>query len=207
VKAVGWDLITIGSVGSEINRRLEGMSLAQLGRATGRSPLDAVCDLMLEERGMVSQIIHGISGEEGDEAGIETLLSHPAGCVCTDANDFGKGRPHPAAYGTYPRVLGRYVRERKLMTLQAAIHKMTGAPAALLGLKDRGVVRKGAFADLVIFDPETVGSEATFDDPRRLATGIIAVVINGNRVLVEGSGAATPPIAARPAGKVLRRSG
>ncbi len=207
VKAVGWDLITIGSVASELNRRLEGMSLAQLGRATGRSPFDAVSDLMLEERGMVSQIIHGISGEEGRETGIETLLSHPAGCICTDANDFGKGRPHPAAYGTYPRVLGRYVRERKLMTLQAAIHKMTGAPAALLGLKDRGVVRPGAFADLVIFDPETVGSEATFDDPRRLATGIISVLINGNPVLVQGSDAPTPPIANRPAGKVLRRPG
>ncbi len=104
-------------------------------------------------------------------------------------------------------MLSRYVHERKLMTLQAAIHKTAGAPAALLGLKDGGVVRKGAFADLVIFDPETVGSQATFDDPRRLATGIISVLINRNPVLVEGSGAATPPTANRPAGKVLRRPG
>lgn len=198
VRAVGWGQITIGSVSSVRNRHLEGISLAELGRTRGISPFDAVSDLMIEERGTITQIIHGISGDETHEEGIELLLSNPNGCVCTDADDFGRGKPHPAAWGTYPRVLGRYVRERKRLSLEEAIHKMTGRPAGLLGLNDRGVVRKGACADLIVFDPETIGSEATFEHPRRHAAGIACVMVNG--AVVVGRGAATGP-----AGRVLRR--
>jgi N-acyl-D-aspartate/D-glutamate deacylase len=198
VRAVGWDQINVGSVASAANRRFEGMSLTELGRARGRTPFHAVCDLMVEERGIVSQIIHGISGDEAHESGIEALLSHPSGCVCTDANDFGKGRPHPAAWGTFPRVLGRYVRERRLMPLETAIHKMTGRPASLLGLRDRGIVRPGSRADLVVLDPALIGSEATFDQPRRASAGIVFVMVNGSVVL--GAGAAK-----RPAGQIIRR--
>jgi N-acyl-D-amino-acid deacylase len=200
VRAVGWDLITIGSVGSDANRRLEGMSLAELGRARGRSPFDAISDLMLEERGMVSQIIHGVSGDEAHQEGIETLLTQPDACVCTDANDFGKGNPHPASWGAFPRVLGRYVRERNLLTLEQAIHKMTGHPARLLGLTDRGILRPGAQADLVVLDPATVGSEATYGEPRRAPTGIRAVMVNGSAVF-------GPEAAETPRGRVIRRTG
>ena len=206
VRAVGWDLITIGSVGSEKNRPFEGMSLGELGRVAGKSPFEAISDLMIQEHGNVSQIIHGISGEEAHEGGIETLLGHPAGAVCTDANDFGKGKPHPAAYGAFPLVLGKYVRQRKLLPLSHAIHKMTGLPAELLGLSDRGVVRRGAWADLVVFDPQTVGSEASFHRPRVAATGIRWVLINGEIVIEDDVLSDSPLKPARgPAGRVLRR--
>ena len=206
VGAVGWDLITIGSAGSAANRHLEGMSLARLGREKGRSSFDAISDLMIEERGMVSQIIHGISGDEAHEEGLEILLSHPSGSICTDANDFGKGKPHPAAYGTYPRVLGKYVRDRALLTLEQAVHKMTAYPASLLGLEDRGTVRPGAFADLVVFDPARIGSEATFDEPRRRASGVHWVLVNGS-VVLNGAQPVPPavPVTEEPAGRVLRR--
>jgi len=198
VKAVGWDQITIGSVGTAHNRALEGLSLAQLGAARRSDPFDAISDLMIEEGGLISQIIHGVSGEEAHEEGIAALLSDPAGAICTDANDFGKGKPHPAAYGTYPSVLGRYVRDRRILGLEEAVRKMTGYPASLLGLSDRGIVRRGSRADLVVFDPEAIGSDATFDAPRRPAAGIARVMVNG--VVVHpatGSG--------RPPGRVIRR--
>ena len=201
VAAVGWDQITIGSVASVMNRPHEGMSLADLGRARSRSPFDAISDLMIEEHGDVSQIIHGISGDEAHEEGIDALLTHPAGAVCTDANDFGRGRPHPAAWGTFPRVLARYVRERHLLTLEAAIRKMTGYPASLLGLKDRGVIRRGVWADLTIFDPETIGSQATFAAPRTAPAGIAAVLVNGTIAVLHGQMVA----ASIPSGQVLRR--
>jgi len=199
VKAVGWDQITIGSVGTARNRALEGSSLAQLGAARHTDPFDAISDLMIEEGGLISQIIHGVSGEEAHEEGIAALLSDPAGAICTDANDFGKGKPHPAAYGTYPSVLGRYVRDRRILGLEEAIRKMTGYPASLLGLSDRGIVRRGGRADLVVFDPKAIGSVATFDAPRRPAVGITRVMVNG--VVVHpatGSG--------RPPGRVIRRN-
>jgi len=198
VRAVGWGRITIGSVGSQRNRRLEGMNLAQLAEERKTDPFTAISDLMVEEAGMVSQIIHEVSGDETDERGIETLLTHPAGAICTDANDFGKGKPHPAAYGTFPSVLGRFVRERRLLSLEEAIRKMTGYPASLLGLEDRGVIRRGSRADLVVFDPGTIGSDATFGQPRRPARGITRVIVNGVTIH-PGTEAERPP------GRVLRR--
>jgi len=201
VRAVGWDRITIGSVGSDAGRRFEGMSLARLGRVRATTPFDAISDLMIEERGAVSQIIHGISGDEAHREGIDAILTHPAGAVCTDANDHGKGKPHPAACGAFARVLGESVRERGLLRLEEAIRKMTGLPASRLGLKGRGLLIPGAFADLVLFDRSTVGSAATFEHPRRLAEGIHRVFVNGEQVWDGNRGDLT----GGPAGRVLRR--
>jgi len=202
VKAVGWERITIGSVASPGNRPLEGMSLAELGRVKGLNPFDAISGLMVEEQGRVSQIIHEVSGEPGDETGIESLLRHPMGAVCTDANEFGMGKPHPAAYGTFPRVLGEYVRRRGLLSLETAIHKMTGYPASLLGLNDRGVIRPGAWADLVVFDLEAIDSEASFEEPRAMPRGVDCVFVNGQVVVRNG---VIQNLPGKPAGKVLRR--
>ena len=201
VRAVGWNNVTIGSCPSVRNRRYEGMSVTELGKATGKTAFDAIADLMIDEKGLVSQIIHEISGDEGNEEGIDMLLSHPAGAVCTDANDFGKGNPHPAAFGTCPRILGHYVRDRRLLTLEEAVWKMTGYPASLLGLSDRGLLRKGSFADVVVFDPATVDSSATFDEPRHRACGIAWVLVNGTPLIADGKGV-TPE---QPPGRVLRR--
>jgi N-acyl-D-aspartate/D-glutamate deacylase len=199
VAAVGWDRIVVGSVGSESGRWAEGMSLAELGRRAGRDPFEAVSDLMLQEEGRISQLIHGISGEAGAEEGLAALVTDPHGAFCTDANDTGRGRPHPAAYGTFPRILGEFVRERGLIPMEEAVRRMTSWPAEILGLEGRGRIREGAAADLVILDPDTVGSDATFEEPRRLARGIEEVIVNGRTVWREG----------RPldgsAGRVLRR--
>ncbi len=186
VRAVGWGRITVGAVGSEAGRWAEGLDLETLGRRVRRPPFEAISDLMIREEGRVSQVIHAVSGEPGNDDGLLALLRDPHGAVCTDANDVGRGRPHPAAYGTYPTVLGRYVRERNVLGLEEAIRKMTSYPASILGLADRGVIRPGAAADLVVFDPHRIGSRATYGDPRRPAEGIDLVMVNGRPVMEDG---------------------
>ena len=114
---------------------------------------------------------------------------------------FGKGAPHPRSYGTFARVLGVYVREKKLLTLEEAVRKMTSLPAARLGLADRGLVRPGMVADLVVFDPEAVRDRATFERPHQYAEGVFLVVVGG-AVVLDGEG----PTGARP-GRVLRGAG
>src|SRR5262249_21787729 len=108
--------------------------------------------------------------------------------------------PHPAAWGTFPKVLETYVRRRGLLSLEQAVHKMTRRPAELLGLGDRGIVRRGAFADLVLFDFDTVGTGATYEHPREPARGIRWVIVNGRVVAGEGE-------VPEPPGRVLRRPG
>jgi N-acyl-D-amino-acid deacylase len=198
--AVGWSRIAVGSVGSSERRDIEGLTLQEMGRRSGRAPFEALCDLLLEEEGRVSQIIYDVTGDDSHEDGLEKILAHPAGALCTDANDYGRGKPHPAAYGAFPRVLGRYVRERGCLDLEEAIRKMTSYPASLLGLEDRGRLGVGLRADLVLFDPERIEDRATFEEPRVLPAGVDLVAING-RVVAEG-GVAT----GAKAGSVLRRS-
>lgn len=199
VRAVGWERITVGAVATEAGRWAEGLDLVTLAARARSDPFEAISDLMVSEDGRVSQIIHGISGEEGNDRGLVTLLADPNGAVCTDANDIGRGLPHPAAYGTYPRVLGHFVRKRGVLPMEEAIRKMTSYPASILGLRDRGVIRRGAAADLVIFDPATMGSEATFSRPRRTATGVAFVIVNGTILLENGVLSTSNP------GQVLRR--
>ncbi|MEE9218695.1 MAG: D-aminoacylase [Acidobacteriota bacterium] len=197
--AVGWNRIAIGSVASSERRELEGITLEELGRWAGRPPFEALCDLLLAEEGRVSQIVYDVTGDADHERGLEVILAHPCGALCTDANDYGRGKPHPAAYGAFPRVLGRYVRERRCISLEEAVRKMTSYPASLLGLRDRGTLREGAHADLVLFDPQRIADRATFDEPRQPPLGIDLVVING-RLALEGG-----RLAPSAAGRVLRR--
>jgi N-acyl-D-aspartate/D-glutamate deacylase len=142
-----------------------------------------------------------------DEADVATILRHPATMVVTDAEalavdgPLSQGTPHPRTYGTYPRVLARYVREQGLLTWEQAIHKMTGLPAARLGLPDRGHLREGAFADLVVLDPDTVADTATYAAPHQYPTGIHHVLVNGRSVVQDGAQTGELP------GQVLRRTG
>jgi N-acyl-D-amino-acid deacylase len=183
VKAVGWDRIRVSTVGSDRNRAAEGMTLEELGRARGRDAFDAIADLMIEEEGDVGQFVEDISGEEG----IATLVKRPDIAFITDANDYGKGKPHPAAYGSFPRVLGRYVRKEALLTLPEAVRRMTSLPASILGLEDRGVLREGACADVVVFDPELIEDRASFEVPRLKARGVEMVLVNGKAVYRAGA--------------------
>jgi N-acyl-D-amino-acid deacylase len=194
VMAVGWDRIIVSSVNSQSNKDLEGLSLTQLGERKGRAPFDAISALMIEEDGNVGQFVLDITGEEG----LRELVRRPDVAFVTDANDYGKGKPHPAAYGSFPRVLGHYVRKESLLSLPEAIRRMTSLPAETLGLDGRGVVARGAFADIVVLDAAIVGDEATLSQPRQKARGIEAVFVNGT-LAYDGDG-----MTKELAGSVLR---
>jgi N-acyl-D-amino-acid deacylase len=186
VGATGWDSIFIGYVESRINKRYENRSLAELSRMTGKRPFDAITDLIIEERGQVSMLIFEISGERDERELLAKYARSRLSAFCTDAEDYGRGLPHPAAYGAFTRILSKYVREDRALTLEEAVRKMTSYPAQIFGLKDRGVIRPGAFADLTIIDPGRINDRASFEKPRREATGIAIVIING-RVTFENN--------------------
>jgi N-acyl-D-amino-acid deacylase len=179
VRATGWDAIYIGYVESRKNKRYENRSLAELARLTGKSPFDAVSDLIIEERGQVSMLIFEISGGREERNLLVKYARHRLGAFCTDAEDYGRGLPHPAAYGAFPKIFSKYVREDGALTIEEAVRKMTSYPARIFGLKDRGLIRPGAYADLVLFDPKRINDRANFENPRRQATGIKLVIING----------------------------
>ena len=140
-----------------------------------------------------------------DEADVRTLLRSPAVLVGSDGRSVapdsvaGQGRPHPRFYGTFPRVLGHYARDLGLLSLPEAVHKMTGAPARILGLADRGLLREGYRADVTVFDPATILDRSTYNDPHRYPTGIPTVIVNGTVVVEAGAHTGALP------GRVLRR--
>lgn len=167
-----WQKITVNSVASEKNRQLEGKTMVEVAEIRGVDPADAACDLLVEENAAVTMII-----QWGREEDIIHGMTHHLQMVGSDGI-FG-GRPHPRLCGTYPKVLGRYVREQSVFTLAEGIRKMTGAPAQFLRLKDRGYLREGYWADIVIFDPDTIIDQATYDDPMQAPRGISHVIVNG----------------------------
>jgi N-acyl-D-amino-acid deacylase len=195
--AIGFDEIQIATCS---RRELEGLHLAALARQSGRAPAEAMMDLLLEERATVAMVAFS-----QDPGNVERVLAHPAIMIGSDSIGLAAGpgphpgKPHPRMYGTFPRVLGEYARDRKLFSLETAVHKMTGMPAARLGLRDRGLLRPGHVADLAVFDPARVRDEATFADPHRYPTGIPYVVVNG-AVVVDDS-----RFTAAGTGRVLHR--
>jgi len=199
VKAVEWENVRVSFVTRQQNKPFEGLSIPEIAAKVNKSHFDAISDLLLDEAGDIQQMVIGISGNLENETAMKMLMAHPTRAFCTDAWDTGRGKPHPGVYGAYPRILGRYVREEKVLPLPEAIRKMTSYPAARLGLKDRGRIAPGFWADLVLFDPETVGERATYADPRQTPTGIPWVFINGRAVVQDGE------YRPEPAGRVLRR--
>jgi N-acyl-D-amino-acid deacylase len=149
-----------------------GKTLAEVAGARVQDPIEAAFDLLLEERMGVAMVSFS-----QDEAVVERLLTLPYANVCTDG--LLGGRPHPRAYGTYPRILGRYVREKRTLTLEEAVRKMTSQAAAAFGFEGVGLVRQGFRANLVVFDPATVGDRATFEDPLQFPVGIRDVIVGG----------------------------
>jgi dihydroorotase/N-acyl-D-amino-acid deacylase len=167
---------------------LEGKTLTQILREREQTiSLDNGCELLVE------LIRHGTGGinhtlEDRPGGDVDRVMLHPQTCIGSDGSvfEFGSGSPHPRSYGCFPRVLGHYVRERKLLTLEQAIHKMTQLPASRLGWTDRGRIAAGQWADVVVFDPQTVTDQATFAEPHRHSTGISEVIIFGRRTLAGG---------------------
>jgi len=195
----GWEDITLSYHPSQGD--LEGKTIAQIAAGRGAPPLDTALDLVVETEAQAEIVIHCM-----DERDLATILRHPRTSIASDAEalaadgPLGEGKPHPRTYGTFPRILGRYVRGQGLLTWEEAIHKMTGLPAARLVLRDRGIVREGAFADLVVFDPQVINDTATYADPHRYPEGIRQVLVNGRFVVDEGHQTEERP------GRVLRRS-
>jgi N-acyl-D-amino-acid deacylase len=175
-----WDQVQIASVRAAEDRAAEGKRLGSHAAALGADPYDTAVALLRRSGGSVGMLGFGMS-----EANIDRLLAHPWGMVCSDGGAFAvegptrRGSPHPRGAGTFPRVLGRFVRERKALTLEEAIPRMTSVPAARVGLADRGVLAPGMAGDVVVFDPATVADSATFANPFQYPVGITAVVVNG----------------------------
>ena len=140
---------------------------------------------MISEEGRIGQFVDEISGRDERIELLLAILSHPAAAVVSDAEDYGRGRPHPAHAGAFARAL-RLNREHGLLSLQALVRRMTSYPASLLGIEDRGVVRQGARADLVVFDAARVTDRASWEQPRLRADGVHTVVINGRVAVAEG---------------------
>ena len=168
-----WSDIVISAVASAGNQALVGQNMEQIAEARNRLPVDALLDILLEEHGEANMISFNQSEEN-----LRQTLSHPLSLVISDGF-YVKGRPHPRLYGTFPRLLGTIARDRQWMSLETAIHKVTGSPAERFQFKNRGLLRSGFFADLVVFDPNTVDSPATFENPETPPQGIRYVFRNG----------------------------
>jgi dihydroorotase/N-acyl-D-amino-acid deacylase len=193
--------VMIAGVTVDSLRRYQGMRLTEVAQARGQEVVDAVFDVLLADRAGTSAIYFSMSEED-----IETAMRQPWMMVGIDAgaraaDSTVTGKPHPRAYGSFPRILCRYVRERGVITLPDAIRRFTSLPAARVGLDERGVIKEGMFADVTIFDPNTVCDRATFEEPVQVSTGIMHVIVNGVPVLRDGT-----PTGARP-GRALRRAG
>ena len=171
-----------------------GKRLSEIAALRGQDWADAALDLLAAEGQRISTIYFSM-----EEANVRAQLALPWVTISTDAGGYDPawaaelGPVHPRAYGTYPRVLGKYVREERVLTLEDAVRKMSGAVAQRLGLHERGLLRAGCFADVVIFDPTTIADRATFEAPHQLAVGVRDVWVNGARVLADGAHTGATP--------------
>jgi N-acyl-D-amino-acid deacylase len=175
-----WDGIVISYVKTEKNRPLVGRRIGEAASEMGLSPQELVLKLVEEEENAASMILFSMS-----EIDVKTAMRSRLGMICTDGLILGT--PHPRAYGSFPRVLGRYARDEGLLSLEEAVRKMTSLPAQRFGLMDRGLLRPGLAADITIFDPESVIDKATFEDPRRFPEGIEYVIVNGAIAVEDGA--------------------
>jgi N-acyl-D-amino-acid deacylase len=183
----GWSDLRLGNFKQPDLLRWEAHTLAEVMDETGRDAVDAICDLLLAEDLGVNQVTSGPWAQT-----LRPFVTHPVGMVGTDSTFVG-AKPSPRTYGSYPRILGQFVRDERLLSLELAIHKMTGAAADRLALRRRGTIRDGNFADLVVFDPATIRSNATYDEPRRFPSGIDHVVVNGVLVVLDGAHTGATP--------------
>ncbi|HYV24866.1 MAG TPA: D-aminoacylase [Pyrinomonadaceae bacterium] len=207
-----WENIYLGSggpsgilIGSVTNRELDnwqGKRLAEIAIAQKKDPLDALFDFIIADHGQTGAIFFMMQ-----ESDMNAALRSPFVSICTDSGaraidgPLAGSKSHPRGWGTYPRILGHYVRDENLMPLELAIHKMTGLPASNVGLRQRGLLREGYFADITIFDPKTVIDRATFEEPNQYPVGINYVIVNGQ---IEVDNGQRTPV---NSGRVLRGPG
>jgi N-acyl-D-amino-acid deacylase len=175
------DAITIAWVASRHNSDYHGSTLAEYVASTGRRAADALCDLLIEESMAVLLVFHR------EENGLEAaFLEHPCYMMGSDGIYFNDGMIHPRQYGSAARLLGHYGRRKRHFSVEDAVYKLSGFPAARFKLRGRGAIRKGYYADLVVFNADTVIDRATFDHPHRLAQGVAHLIVNGKPILFDG---------------------
>lgn len=203
-----WDEITgpqdvmITDVLNPELKKFQGKRLTEVARALNEDPMDALFDILIQDKAYTYCAVFGMS-----EPDVALALQQPWVSVDNDSSGtspegiLGQEHPHPRAYGTFPRVLRKYVREEKKLTLEDAIRKFSALPAQRMRLTDRGVLKQGMWADVVVFDPQTVRDVATYDDPNRLSEGMDYVLVNGAPVIENGKMTGALP------GKVLRGAG
>ena len=175
-------------VSAEENRQWQGQTLAQVAAARGTDPVEAAMDLIASDRSRIQAAFFSMSEEN-----LRTALRRPWVGISSDGTSmapegaFLRAPTHPRAYGSFARVLGHYVRDEKVLPLADAIRRMSGLPAATLGLSGRGVLREGAYADIVVLNPATVADRATFRDSHQLSAGVSEVLVNGKVTISDGA--------------------
>jgi N-acyl-D-amino-acid deacylase len=195
----GWENVHISSVRVPEDKAAEGKRLGTYAKSINADPYELTVAMLNRNRGSI-----GMVGFAMSEENLDRILAHPRGMVASDGGSFAiegptrSGSPHPRGLGTFPRVLGRYVRERKALSLAQAVHKMSALPASRIRLADRGRLAVGLAADVVIFDPVNVADRATFEEPFQYPAGIKAVIVNGTIALRDGERGS------RMTGRVLR---
>jgi N-acyl-D-amino-acid deacylase len=198
----GPESVLIGVVQNPKLLPLQGKTLAEIAKLWNKDPMDALFDLLIEDKAFTSVAVFGMS-----EPDVALALQQPWVSIDNDSSGtspegiLGQEHPHPRAYGTFPRILRKYVREEKKLTLEDAIRKFSALPAQRMRFTDRGVLKAGMWADVVIFDPATVRDLATFADPNQLSQGMEYVLVNGTAVIDQGKMTGAKP------GKVLRGPG
>jgi dihydroorotase/N-acyl-D-amino-acid deacylase len=198
----GPEAILVGAVHNPKLLPLQGKTIADISKMWNKDPIDTIFDLLIEDNAYTSVAVFGMS-----EPDVSFALVQPWVSVNNDSQGtalegiLGQEHPHPRAYGTFPRVLRKYVREEKKLSLEDAIRKFTALPAQRMRLIDRGVLKEGMWADIVIFDPQTIRDLATFENPNQLSEGMQFVLVNGVPVIDEGKMTNALP------GKVLRGAG
>lgn len=196
-----WKRVRISSLISEKNKWMEGKTLSYISKKSGKKPVDALFDILIEEKLRVGAIFFSMN-----EDNLRRFLSLPYTMIGSDASARSysgptcKGKPHPRGFGSFPRFLGKYVREEKLITMSEAVHKITMLPARTFSLEGRGIIKKGAFADIVVFDPERIIDKATFDRPFLKPEGIAHVIVNGLPVILDSK------FTGKMSGMILKRN-
>jgi N-acyl-D-amino-acid deacylase len=188
------DKILLVGFKSEKLKPLTGKSLAEVAKMRGKDPITTMMDLILEDESRIGCIYFLMSEEN-----VKKEMAKPWIAFCSDEasqapeGPFLKSNPHPRAYGSFARVLGKYVRDDKVIPLPDAIHRLSGLPATNLGLDHRGFLKDGMFADVVVFDPATIADRATFEKPHQYAVGVKQVFVNGMQVIKDGEHTGAKP--------------
>jgi N-acyl-D-amino-acid deacylase len=198
----GPDSILIGVVKNPALRSLQGQTIAAIAKSRAKDPLDTLLDILAEDDGFTQCAVFGMQEDD-----VALALIQPWASINNDSSGtspegiLGEEHPHPRAYGVFPRILRKYVREEHRLSLEEAIRKFSALPAQRMRLVDRGVLKLGLWADVVVFDPETIADRSTFSAPNQLAVGMRWVLVNGVPVIADGKMTGEKP------GRVLRGPG